>query len=592
MLSVNLRAAFLALAALTLALVCGGGAVAQNPLERLVSPGELSNPHAKLEATCASCHETFNKGAQPAKCLACHKDINWDVQNKRGFHGRSPEVAKTECKVCHTEHEGRNTAIVKLNEKTFDHRFTDMPLLGQHAKVQCAECHQKGVKHAKAPTDCVSCHKPDEPHMGRLGTACATCHVVSGWKTVSFDHAKTQFSLKGKHATQACASCHVNQQWKGLQTQCVACHAKDDAHEGKLGKDCASCHSETAWKGGRSFDHNKTGFPLVGRHAEAKCQSCHVKNVTDPLPKTCNGCHQKDDVHKGRNGPNCQDCHTPKQWTAVTFDHRKTDFPLLGKHAAVKCESCHTKPVKQWVPPLDCKGCHQKDDKHKGLLGPECKDCHSETGWAKVKFEHKRDTGFALNGKHSTAQCAACHKEPVHVKAPPESCIGCHRDDDPHKRQLGDGCGQCHGEAGWKTAVRFDHDLSDFPLLGKHAGAKCADCHKSAAFLDADATCVSCHRKDDIHKGRLGPECSTCHTPVDWAKWRFDHDVQTDFRLTGKHRGLDCASCHKTEAKGKIEQSTRCVSCHAADDKHRGSFGTTCERCHPTDSFSNVTVRR
>lgn len=178
------------------------------------------------------------------------------------------------------------------------------------------------------------------------------------------------------------------------------------------------------------------------------------------------------------------------------------------------------------------------------------------------------------------------------MKSPPESCIGCHRDNDPHKRQLGDGCGQCHGETDWKTAVRFDHDLSDFPLLGKHAQAKCADCHKSPAFLDADATCVSCHRKEDVHKGRLGPDCSTCHTPVDWARWRFDHDAQTDFKLTGKHRGLDCGSCHKTEVKGKIEQSTRCVACHSADDKHRGSFGTTCERCHSTETFSQVTVKR
>ncbi len=585
-----IRALLVALATIVTTVAFSGDASAQNPLERLVSPGELSRAHEKLDATCNACHESFNKGAQKARCLACHKEINWDVQNKRGFHGRSPQVSSGECKTCHVEHEGRNARIVLLDEKTFDHRLTDMPLLGAHARVQCAECHVNGQKHAKAPTDCVACHKADEPHMGRLGTACSTCHVVSGWKTVSFDHSKTAFPLKGEHAHAQCAACHINQAWKGIQASCVSCHAKDDAHDGKLGKDCASCHVETGWKV-QSFNHAKTGFPLIGRHADATCQSCHVKDVTTALPRTCNGCHAKDDPHKGRNGPACADCHTPRDWRAVTFDHAKTDFPLLGKHASVKCESCHTRPVKEWTPPEDCNACHTKDDVHKGLLGPVCKDCHAETAWTKVRFQHDRDAGFALRGKHAAATCAACHKQPTHVKAPPSSCIGCHRDDDPHKRQLGDGCGQCHGETAWNADVRFDHGQTDFPLLGKHAGVKCEECHKSAAFLDAKPGCVSCHAKEDVHGGRLGPNCSTCHTAAAWTRWSFDHSKQTEFPLTGKHRDVVCVSCHRTPVKGSIELSTRCVTCHAADDKHRGSFGSSCERCHSTDDFKSINVK-
>lgn len=586
----QIRAFLSALLGLAMLTMAGPVAFAQNPLERLVSPGELSRPHQNLESNCGACHETFNKGAQQAKCLDCHKDIEWDVRNQRGYHGRAPDARGVDCKVCHKEHEGRNASIVRLDEKAFDHRFTDMPLLGAHARVQCADCHRPGVKHAKTPTDCVSCHKQDEPHKGQLGAACATCHVVSTWKTVSFDHATTDFPLKGEHARTQCMTCHVNQTWKGLDSGCVACHADDDAHEGKLGRDCASCHSETGWKV-QSFNHAQTGFALIGKHATAKCQSCHVKNVTDPLPRDCNGCHQKDDTHKGRNGTACADCHTPRDWKSVTFDHRRTDFPLLGKHAQVKCESCHTRPVKEWTPPLACNGCHEDDDTHKGLLGPECKDCHSETGWTNVRFEHTRDTGFALNGKHSTAQCAACHLEPTHVKVPPNSCIGCHRDDDPHKRQLGDGCGSCHNEADWKTNVRFDHGLTDFPLLGKHANAQCVECHETPAFLDADPGCVSCHKKDDQHAGKLGPNCASCHSPVDWARWRFDHSTQTDFPLTGRHQNVTCEGCHKT-ATDNPAISDRCVSCHAADDKHRGSFGTSCERCHNTTTFRDAEVRR
>ena len=290
--------------------------------------------------------------------------------------------------------------------------------------------------------------------------------------------------------------------------------------------------------------------------------SCHTKGLDVPLAKTCVSCHAKDNFHKGKNGTACADCHTPKAWKAVTFDHAKTDFPLKGKHGSVKCGSCHTKPVKEWVLPTTCIGCHKKDDTHKALLGEKCADCHVETGWANVRFQHERDAGFALKGKHSTATCAACHKEPTHVKAPPSSCIGCHRDDDPHKRQLGDGCGQCHGETAWKTAVRFDHDLTDFPLLGKHDGLGCVDCHATPAFLDADPVCASCHAKKDVHKGRFGPNRSTCHNPVEWTRWKFDHNTQTDYPLTGKHKQVGCESCHRNAVKGEIELSTRCVTCH------------------------------
>ncbi|MEQ1607923.1 MAG: cytochrome c3 family protein [Hyphomonadaceae bacterium] len=587
----TLRAFLIALCCLASLALVGPGASAQTPLEQLVSPGKLSRPHEKQEATCNVCHESFNKGAQSTKCLDCHKDINWDVRNKRGFHGRSPAASGVECKTCHTEHEGRDAKIVQIDQKRFDHRFTDMPLTGGHARVDCASCHLPGIKFAKAPTDCIGCHKSDEPHQGRLGTACATCHVVTDWKTIRFDHAPTGFALKGAHAQESCASCHSDEKWKGVATTCDSCHAKDDRHEGKLGPDCASCHNEQAWKVG-TFNHARTGFALQGKHATIRCEACHVKSVTAPLPRDCAGCHGKDDVHKGRNGLACADCHVARSWKTVTFDHARTKFPLFGKHAAVNCETCHTRPMKEWKPPLGCNECHKQDDKHKGLLGPMCRDCHSETSWAKVSFEHERDANFALNGKHAKATCAACHTEPTPVKSPPVSCIGCHREDDAHKRQLGDGCGQCHGEKSWKTDVRFDHDLTDFPLLGKHARVTCKECHATPAFLDASTTCVSCHTKEDVHRGRLGADCVSCHNPVDWKRWRFDHDAQTQYPLSGKHREVACEGCHRSEVKGKISLSTRCISCHAADDKHRGGFGTGCERCHSTEAFWAVDVKR
>src|SRR3546814_15316497 len=77
-------------------------------LERLVMPGEVSQAHAKTEAECAKCHIAFDKDAQPRACLECHQPIDADIKEQRGFHGTPSE---SQCRVCHTEHQGRAAAI-------------------------------------------------------------------------------------------------------------------------------------------------------------------------------------------------------------------------------------------------------------------------------------------------------------------------------------------------------------------------------------------------------------------------------------------------------------------------------------------------
>tara|TARA_R110002020_G_scaffold309301_1_gene525079 strand:- start:229399 stop:231114 length:1716 start_codon:yes stop_codon:yes gene_type:complete len=568
-----------------------GFAHAQSPIERLVSPGKLSSAHEEQEKVCASCHASFNKKGQAALCLDCHKDINADLAGRQGFHGKSPDVAGADCKTCHTEHIGRDADIRGLDTKSFDHSFTDYPLLGKHATAECKACHQPGIAFSKAPQTCSACHGEDDPHKGKLGSTCADCHSEATWQAIEFDHFGTDFPLLGKHGAVACLSCHKNQVWGGLSAKCIDCHKADDPHEGRFGPDCASCHSADSWTQTR-FNHDQTGFSLIGKHASAECAECHGPGKPDPAPTTCVACHRSDDVHKGTNGAACADCHTPKNWKTVSFDHSKTGFALLGAHKTTLCASCHTRPTSEWKPPSTCIGCHTADDRHDGLLGPLCATCHEETSWTKVRFDHDRDTDFAIAGAHKAATCASCHKVPVNQKAPPVSCVGCHRTDDPHKGQLGDGCAQCHNEQSWTENVKFNHEFTDFPLLGAHAAATCGDCHATKAYLDASKECASCHQDKDVHKGGLGAECGQCHNPVSWSRWSFDHTRQTSFPLTGKHSGLDCAQCHKSQSGQDMKISTRCVSCHAADDKHRGAFGTTCDRCHTTEAFWAVEMNR
>jgi len=65
---------------------------AQGVFEQLVSPGQLSAPHAKFEKACTSCHEPFVRASQSGLCLACHKPIGADRTAARGFHGKHPEA--------------------------------------------------------------------------------------------------------------------------------------------------------------------------------------------------------------------------------------------------------------------------------------------------------------------------------------------------------------------------------------------------------------------------------------------------------------------------------------------------------------------
>jgi hypothetical protein len=151
--------------------------------------------------------------------------------------------------------------------------------------------------------------------------------------------------------------------------------------------------------------------------------------------------------------------------------------------------------------------------------------------------------------------------------------------------QLGSKCEQCHSESSWTANVKFDHDLAPFALIGKHTAVPCASCHISAKFKDAPSLCVECHRKDDKHRGSLGPDCAACHNPSSWANWTFNHDTQTKFALDGAHAAVKCDTCHKAFPE---KLSTLCISCHRGDDVHQGQFGSNCERCHTTNSFRAI----
>ncbi len=542
-----------------------------------VMPGKVAEPHVKTEDKCFDCHAALGKSFT-AKCVACHKEVGVDRQKKRGFHGKTDTER---CENCHAEHKGREFQLVAFDSKTFDHTKTEYPLEGKHRDAPCEKCHLKR-KLRETPSACVACHRKDDYHKGTLGGACEQCHVAASWKEIRFDHAKTKFPLEGKHQPVKCDQCHV----KGLNakdtpTACVACHRKDDPHKMILGERCETCHSAVDWKR-TTFNHDKTKYPLVGKHRPVECLACHKTPKLAETPQSCYACHKKDDRHKGSLGTQCAECHTPADWTQFRFDHSKTKYPLRAKHQAVACEKCHANQRYKNTP-MECVSCHKKDDYHKGLFGPKCDSCHVERGWKDTTFDHDK-TEFRLRDGHVKVKCETCHTTPT-LKETPTTCIGCHQKDDVHKAKLGDRCETCHNAKTWKKAPGFDHQKTEFPLKGKHEPVACEKCHTTKLFADVTKVCVECHKKDDEHKGRFGARCEHCHTDKTWERKDFDHKKEAGYALEGAHKKVKCLTCH-TRPLFTTKTPTVCGVCHRNDDVHDGDLGPRCERCHTVESFS------
>ena len=338
------------------------------------------------------------------------------------------------------------------------------------------------------------------------------------------------------------------------------------------------------------FDHDKkTKYPLLGKHKSTKCNACHTGDLfKDKLKTTCNSCHQKDDKHKGHFGPKCQTCHIERDWKEILFDHdKKTKYPLLGKHKTAKCASCHKGDIyKDKIRVTTCNSCHQKDDKHKGTFGPKCETCHVERDWKEILFDHDKKTKYPLLGKHKTTKCSGCHKGDIYKdKITTTTCNSCHQKDDKHKGNFGPKCESCHVERDWKE-ILFDHDKkTKYPLLGKHKTAKCSDCHKGDIYKDKlQSTCISCHEKDDKHKGQEGKKCETCHDEQTWNKTTFNHNKMSVFPLLGRHMLVECKKCH-VAATFKDAKSD-CWSCHEKEDVHKRKLGTECQTCHNTRNWA------
>jgi hypothetical protein len=378
--------------------------------------------------------------------------------------------------------------------------------------------------------------------------------------------------------------------------------------------DCNVCHNTETWKVEEkrvTFDHDEVGFSLLGAHKSVTCRSCHKDLVFAHIGSACVECHT--DIHRSELGFRCEECHTARSWENrrdILDKHMETNFPLVGIHALLDCQSCHDNAQsREYVnTPVECKGCHQQDyiqatnPDHK-LAGFDinCEKCHLPNAptWYQVRYIHS--PSFPLSGGHASPECIDCHKNIYQTTA--VDCYACHKADyeqsaDPEHLIFGfpTVCEVCHTTVTWMNAG-FNHiEASGFDLTGAHRNIQCTECHVNNQISGLPLTCYGCHEQDyrtagdpDHSVNNFNHDCTECHTTFVWVPAQFDHNNST-FPLTGGHSNLQCTECH---ANGYTNTPAECAACHrdaynqTSDPDHQAAqFPLLCQECHTTTGWS------
>ena len=586
-----------------------------------LSPGELSQAHAELEgmSNCTLCHELGEKVTNK-KCLDCHDEIQSLLDSKRGYHANS-KIVKKDCIECHSDHHGLKFDMIRFDEDNFDHDLTGYELEGNHEVIDCKKCHEPDniqkidIKKRKntflgLEKKCLSCH--DDYHQETLSSNdCISCHDMEAFKPApNFDHNDTDYQLIGEHMQIDCIECHDIGKRNGKEFQefsdisfndCKSCH--DDAHDQQIKGECKQCHIEESFsifKGQGRFDHNTTNFTLKKSHLKIDCFSCHnktndpklvfqEKNNTDE--NNCAECHS--DTHEGKYGNECSKCHNESSFLSLNsmdfFDHGIADYALEGMHLKVDCKQCHVERFSTKIDFSACSNCHEdyhKEEFNKNGISPDCVECHSlENGfdYSLYTVEQHQTTMFPLDGAHLATPCFACHvsEDRWSFKNLGSECVNCHQDIHQdyisEKYYPDDTCASCHINDSWNL-VDFDHDITDWPLEGKHIEVDCRECHfdisenntiLTQSFSTLESKCVACH--DNIHESLFDidgeTDCKRCHVTDNWFPEKFDHN-NTSFPLEGRHAEIECNECHissivngKTKIDYKIGKF-ECIDCH------------------------------
>lgn len=395
----------------------------------------------------------------------------------------------------------------------------------------------------------------------------------------------------------------------------VAQDGPDMPHGDDFELDCETCHTTEGWNIDQRFiifNHDQTGFALLGEHTKAECRSCHKSLIFNRIGHACADCHT--DIHKNELGIRCENCHTPVSWEnrRDIFElHENSTFPLLGVHALLDCESCHqNQQTDQFkLTPVECRGCHiptfmatLNPAHQKAGLSLNCETCHlpNVADWKRaVNYSHSQ--GFPLEAGHSGLECIDCHAQVY--SGTPSNCVACHLEDynsalEPNHLTFGfpTNCERCHNAAQW-TGTTFNHlEVSGFALNGAHGTIQCNQCHANNQLTGLPRVCFGCHESDfnavsdpNHRQNGFSHDCLDCHNENAWTPADFDHN-QTNFPLTGAHISVNCIDCHQSGQWSGV--AVECFACHESDYNNTtnpghlaAQFPTDCASCHTATAW-------
>jgi hypothetical protein len=339
----------------------------------------------------------------------------------------------------------------------------------------------------------------------------------------------------------------------------------------EIGGDCDACHT-APWESAIMAD---------------RCAVCHT-NIVDQMKDVASmhGSVLHDNPELG-----CRHCHPEHrgadarltEMDNAAFPHEVVGFSLNGHPlTAVRepfiCSDCHTDDISRFE--MDtCDACHRQMDlafmtAHSLSYGGACLDCHDGVDRFGSHFDHNAFS-FQIKGKHVGLACDQCHFNARGLgdfAVTLQDCYSCHQKDEPHEGRHGFSCADCHTENGW-TPATFDHNRSNFPLTGGHAGVACERCHTTGQFDGLSTTCASCHSDPAYHAGMFGLDCAACHTVNNWAaRYNGPHPGIADEGGSGvNHGGASCRDCHT-----QTLHSATCLACHDSnnpDDDGGGDGG-------------------
>lgn len=220
-----------------------------------------------------------------------------------------------------------------------------------------------------------------------------------------------------------------------------------------------------------------------------------------------------------------------------------------------------------------CNDCHVNGTKD--LDNNKCLDCHDHND---LKARIASGKGYHASSAVKGKSCQSCHLE--------------------HK-------GRGYDIMGWKSVAggqkQFNHDLTGWPLNGKHTQTDCEQCHRIKnqqglkTYMGTDKLCgaAGCHNSDQPHKfvRKDMLACERCHSESVWkpaksaANMKFNHDDKKDaaMPLFGSHKDVACAKCHaKSVFDLPFAKPDACGNSGCHTSPHDGHlYGKRdCEWCH------------